>query len=318
MKKRALITGVNGQDGSYLAEYLVRCGYHVFGTLRSAAKRKDHFLNLEGVEFIDADFTNQSKINELLLEVKPSEIYNFAAYSSGLGMFDDPIEIAEINGVSVARILEGIVSIDSNIKFCQASSSEMFGFVDETPQSENTRFNPRTPYGAAKLYAHNMVNIYRKHYGVFACSAILYNHESPRRGLNFVTRKIVNAAVSIKNKETNKLTLGALDVKRDWGFSEDYVKAMYLMLQHHQADDYVIASGIAHTVRDVCQIAFEHLDLDYSKFVEVAQSSSRAPETLVLVGDSSKARETLGWEPSVEFADLIRMMVDAEVKPFKK
>jgi GDPmannose 4,6-dehydratase len=317
LNKRALITGVNGQDGSYLAEYLIGCGYDVFGTLRSAANRKDHLLNLEGVEFVEINLTSQSKINELLLAVKPTEIYNFAAYSSGLGMFDDPIEIAEINGLSVARILEGIVSIDSNIKFCQASSSEMFGFVEETPQSENTRFNPRTPYGAAKLYAHNMVNIYRKHYGVFACSAILYNHESPRRGLNFVTRKIVTAAVSIKNKETNKLTLDALDVKRDWGFSEDYVKAMHLMLQCGYPDDYVIASGVAHTVRDVCQIAFDHLGLDYRKFVEVTQSSSRAPETLDLVGDSSKALEMLGWEPSLEFAELIRMMVDAEIKSFK-
>ncbi|QDD12081.1 GDP-mannose 4,6-dehydratase [Candidatus Methylopumilus rimovensis] len=317
MKKRALITGVNGQDGSYLAEYLIGCGYDVIGTLRSAAYRKDYLLNLEGFECVEADFTSQSKINDLLLAVKPTEIYNFAAYSSGSGMFDDPIEIAEINGVSVARILEGIVSIDSNIRFCQASSSEMFGFVDETPQSENTRFNPRTPYGAAKLYAHNMVNIYRKHFGVFACSAILYNHESPRRGLNFVTRKIVNAAVSIKNKETDKLTLGALDVKRDWGFSEDYVKAMHLMLQYGYPDDYVIASGVAHTVRDICQIAFDHLGLDYRKFVEVTQSSSRAPETLDLVGDSSKAREILGWKPSLEFAELIRMMVDAEIKSFK-
>ncbi|CAM8344081.1 Gmd GDP-D-mannose dehydratase [Candidatus Methylopumilus planktonicus] len=314
--KKALITGVNGQDGSYLAEYLVSYGYHVVGGLRSGTNRKDHSHNIKGIEFVDIDFTSQAKINELLLAVKPTEIYNFAAYSSGLGMFDDPTGIAEINGVSVARILEGIVSIDSNIKFCQASSSEMFGFVDESPQSEVTRFNPRTPYGAAKLYAHNMVNIYRKHYGVFACSAILYNHESPRRSLKFVTRKIVNAAVSIKYKVTDKLTLDALDVKRDWGFSEDYVRAMHLMLQHHQADDYVIASGIAHTVRDVCQIAFDHIGLDYRKFVEVAQSSSRAPETLVLVGDSSKARETLGWEPSLEFADLIRMMVDAEMKIF--
>ena len=192
----------------------------------------------------------------------------------------------------------------------------MFGFVDESPQSENTRFNPRTPYGAAKLYAHNMVNIYRKHYGVFACSAILYNHESPRRGLNFVTRKIVNAAVSIKNKETNKFTLGTLDVKRDWGFSEDYVKAMHLMLQYGYPDDYVIASWKAHTVRDVCQIAFDYIGLDYRKYVKIVEASSRAQETQVLVGNSSKARETLGWKPSLEFSDLIRMMVDEEIKSF--
>jgi GDPmannose 4,6-dehydratase len=317
MKKRALITGVNGQDGSYLAEYLIRCGYNVVGTLRSGTNRKDYLLNLEGVEFVNVDFASKSKINELLLAIKPSEIYNFAAYTSGLGMFDDPIGIGELNGISVAKILEAIVSIDPNIKFCQASSSEIFGYVDQSPQSETTRFNPRTPYGAAKLYAHNMINIYRKHYGIFACSAILYNHESPRRGLNFVTRKIVNAAVSIKYKVADKLTLGDLDVKRDWGFSEDYVRAMHLMLQHRQADDYVIASGEAHSVRDVCQIAFDHVGLDYRKFVEVAESSSRAPETLTLVGDSSKARDTLGWEPSLEFADLIRMMVDAEIKSFK-
>ena len=314
--KKALITGVNGQDGSYLAEYLIGLGYHVIGTIRSATNLKDHLLNLKGIEFIEADLINQSKINELLLEVKPAEIYNFAAYSSGSDMFDDPIEIADINGISVARILEGIVLIDSNIKFCQTSSSEMFGFVDESPQSENTRFNPRTPYGAAKLYAHNMVNIYRKHYGVFACSAILYNHESPRRGLNFVTRKIVNAAVSIKNKETNKFTLGTLDVKRDWGFSEDYVKAMHLMLQYGYPDDYVIASGKAHTVRDVCQIAFDYIGLDYRKYVKIVEASSRAQETQVLVGNSSKARDTLGWKPSLEFADLIRMMVDEEIKSF--
>ena len=314
--KKALITGVNGQDGSYLAEYLIGLGYHVIGTIRSATNLKDHLLNLKGIEFIEADLINQSKINELLLEVKPAEIYNFAAYSSGSDMFDDPIEIADINGISVARILEGIVLIDSNIKFCQASSSEMFGFVDESPKSENTRFNPRTPYGAAKLYAHNMVNIYRKHYGVFACSAILYNHESPRRGLNFVTRKIVNAAVSIKNKETNKFTLGTLDVKRDWGFSEDYVKAMHLMLQYGYPDDYVIASGKAHTVRDVCQIAFDYIGLDYRKYVKIVEASSRAQETQVLVGNSSKARDTLGWKPSLEFADLIRMMVDEEIKSF--
>ena len=317
MNKKALITGINGQDGSYLAEYLVGLGYHVFGTLRSNTVPMDCLLDLKDIELLEFDFTNESDINELLLKVKPTEIYNFAAYSSGIGMFDDPIGIAEVNGVSVAKMLESIVSIDSNIKFCQASSSEMFGFVDESPQSETTKFKPRTPYGAAKLYAHNMLNIYRQHFGIFACSAILYNHESPRRGLNFVTRKIVNAAVSIKYKVIDKFILGDLDVKRDWGFSEDYVRAMYLMLQHHEADDYVIASGVAHTVRDVCQIAFEYLGLDYRKFVELAKSSSRAPETLVLVGDSSKAREVLSWEPSIEFADLIRLMVDAEIKSFK-
>ncbi len=314
--KKALITGVNGQDGSYLAEYLVGIGYQVFGTLRPNTTPIDCLVNLRDIQLLEFDFTNKSDITNLLLEVKPTEIYNFAAYSSGLDMFVNPIAIAELNGVFVAKILESIISADPGIKFCQASSSEMFGFVDESPQSEITRFNPRTPYGAAKLYAHNMVNIYRKHYGVFACSAILYNHESPRRGLNFVTRKIVNAAVSIKYKVINKLILGDLDVKRDWGFSEDYVRAMYLMLQHHEADDYVIASGVAHTVRNVCQIAFEHLGLDYRKFVELAKSSSRAPETLVLVGNSSKAREVLSWEPSVEFADLIRLMVDAEIKSF--
>ena len=314
--KKALITGVNGQDGTYLAEFLKSIGYHVVGTIRSNSTPKDCLLNLGDIELLEFDFTNESDISELLLAVKPSEIYNFAAYASGLGMFDDPIGIAEINGVSVAKILEGIVLMDSNIKFCQASSSEMFGFVDESPQSEITRFNPRTPYGAAKLYAHNMINIYRKHYGVFACSAILYNHESPRRGLNFVTRKIVNAAVSIKNKETNKFTLGTLDVKRDWGFSEDYVKAMHLMLQYGYPDDYVIASGKAHTVRDVCQIAFDYIGLDYRKYVKIVEASSRAQETQVLVGNSSKARETLGWKPSLEFSDLIRMMVDEEIKSF--
>lgn len=315
--KKALITGVNGQDGSYLAEYLVGIGYQVFGTLRPNTTPIECLVNLKDIQLLEFDFTNKSDITNLLLEVKPTEIYNLAAYSSGLGMFDNPIGIAELNGIFVAKILESIISTDPGIKFCQASSSEMFGFVDESPQSETTRFRPRTPYGAAKLYAHNMLNIYRKHYGIFACSAILYNHESPRRGLNFVTRKIVNAAVSIKYKVIDKLMLGDLDVKRDWGFSEDYVRAMYLMLQHHEADDYVIASGVAHTVRDVCQIAFEHLGLDYRKFVELAKSSSRAPETLALVGDSSKVREKLGWEPSVEFADLIRMMVDAEVRSFK-
>jgi len=314
-----LITGITGQDGSYLAELLINKGYNVVGVVRNLEQATDKirpaFLNR--VSLHQWDMLNQEGIIEALQRYKIAEVYNLAAYSSGAGMYDDPIAIGDINGLGLTRILEAIRVVDKNIKICQASSSEMFGETIETPQSEETKFYPRSPYGAAKLYAHYLIRIYRQRYGIFACSAILYNHESPRRGLGFVTKKIIHEAVRIKLGLSNQLCLGNLDSYRDWGFAGDYVNAMWLMLQNSFADDYIVATGEIHSIREFCECAFSYLGLDYRDYVHVESDLYRPIESIQLVGDFGKARKILGWKPTVNFFDLVKMMVDEEMRNLK-
>lgn len=313
----SLITGITGQDGSYLAEILLEEGKEVLGSVRDINTAQIIPSLRDKVRLVQMDLGDADSINKILSEHDIDEIYNFAAFSSGEGMFKQPVEIGKINGLGVAQILDSIQRIKPSIRFCQASSSEMFGNTDESPQNEQTAFRPRTPYGAAKLYAHTMIDIYRKKYNVFACSAILFNHESPRRGMNFVTRKVAHAAAAIKLGMANKLTLGTLDTRRDWGYAKDYVKAMRLMLQQKEPDDFVIATGRTHSIRELCECAFGYLGMDYREFVTVTVDDSRAPETVQLVGDAKKAKKELGWEPEVEFDDLVKMMVEAELARLK-
>jgi GDPmannose 4,6-dehydratase len=318
--KIALITGVTGQDGLYLAEWLLAQGYRVIGAVReiqnAVKKLPEHLLKV--VELVEWDMLDQKRMVEVLACYRPSELYNFAAYSSGAGMYDDPVGMAEVNGLAVARILEAIRTVDANIRLCQASSREIFGEAVETPQTESTAANPRNPYGAAKLYADNMIRIYRQRYGFFACSAILFNHESPRRGLAFVTRKITCEAAKIKLGLANELHLGNMDARRDWGFAGDAVRAMWLMLQHGLADDYVVATGEARSVREFCECAFGYLGLNYQDYVREDASAYRPVEPALLVGDAGKARTALGWAPETGFNELVRMMVDADLQALTK
>jgi len=320
MRKTALITGITGQDGLYLAELLLEKNYRIIGAVRdvhkAAAKLPERLP--EAVELVEWDMLDQRKMLDALSHYRPTELYNFAAYSSGAGMYDDPVGIGEVNGLAVTRILEAIRAVDVNIRFCQASSREIFGEAVESPQNELTPTNPRSPYGAAKLYADTMIRIYRQHYGLFACSAILYNHESPRRGLAFVTRKITHEAARIKLGLTKELHLGNLDARRDWGFAGDTVRAMWLMLQHDHADDYVVATGETHSVREFCESAFGYLGLDYRAYVREDASSYRPIEPTILVGNADKAKTVLGWVPKVGFNELVHMMVDADMLDTRK
>lgn len=318
--RSALITGVAGQDGLYLAELLLANDYRVIGAVRDSqnAKKSLPAELKNSVELIEWDMLDQRRMAEVLVEYRPAEIYNFAAYSSGAGMYDDPVGIGEVNGLAVARILEAIRAADVNIRFCQASSREIFGEAIESPQTERTPVNPRSPYGAAKLYADSMIRIYRQHYGLFACSAILFNHESPRRGLGFVTRKITLEAAKIKLGLAKELHLGNLDARRDWGFAGDTVHAMWLMLQHEHADDYVVATGETHSVREFCECVFGYMGLDYQSFVREDVSAYRAVEPAMLVGNANKARTVLGWAPKVGFKELVHMMVDADMQTLEK
>lgn len=314
--KTALVIGATSQDASYLTEQLLAKGYRVVGCTRNASLARD-FSQADRdsrMEFVDWDMRDSAIFLELLQRLQPTEIYNFAAYASGAGMFDDPIGMAEINGLGVTRILETIRMVNGNIRFCQASSREVFGEALESPQTESTPPHPRSPYGAAKLYADNMIRIYRKRYGLHACSAILFNHESPRRSVDFVTRKITHEAARIKLGHTQELRLGNLDTHRDWGFAGDYVRAMWLMLQHPVADDYVIATGVAHSVREFCELAFARLGLDYRDYVREDPAAFRPSEPALLVGSPDKARRVLGWEPQVSFRELVHMMVDADMR----
>ena len=315
----ALITGITGQDGSYLAELLLAKDYQVIGVVRNLEKaKKSVFTTFKNrLEVVEWDMLDQHSIVDILKKYQPTEIYNFAAYSSGVGMFEDPVGIGEINGLAVTRILEAIRKIDINIRFCQASSREIFGEAIESPQTECTSVNPRSPYGSAKLYADSMVRIYRERYNMFVCSAILFNHESPRRGMGFVTRKITHEAARIKLGLSKELHLGNLDSHRDWGYSGDYVRAMWLMLQHNHADDYVVATGQTHSVREFCECAFGYLDLDYRTYIREDASAYRPVEAAVLVGDAAKARSVLGWKPKVSFNELVRMMVDVDMQALK-
>jgi len=319
VKKLALITGVTGQDGSYLAELLLDKGYDVVGVTRKIKNVDGKLYDQRTiVKLVEWDFLNQEIIIDILKQYKPAEIYNLAAFSSGAGMFDNPIEISEINGLAVTRLLEAVRLVDDRIKFCQASSREVFGDPSQSPQSEKTPTQPRSPYGVAKLYADNMIKIYRDRYNIFACSAILFNHESPRRGLGFVTRKITYEAARVKLGQVNELSLGNLDAIRDWGFAGDTVNAMWLMLQHERPDDYIIATGVTHSVRQFCELAFGYLGLRYEDYVLEDASSYRPSESAILVGDASKAKVQLGWCPKVNFNELVKMMVNADVQTLIK
>lgn len=312
----ALITGITGQDGSYLAELLLEQGYRVVGVVRPGSARPyariQHLAHR--VDLIEASLLDQSQLQEVLEEYQPHEIYNFAARASSRHLFADPVLTFEANALAVVRLLEAIRTVDPTIRFCQASSSEMFGAESQSPQSEITPFRPANPYGVAKLAAHHMVKVYREHFGLFACSAILFNHESPRRGPEFVTRKITMGVASIKAGLTNRLKLRSLDATRDWGYAGDFVDAMWRMLRADVADDYVVATGESHSVRQFCDLAFGRAGLDYKDYVELDPQAQRATENVRRVGDPSKIRRALGWRPSVPFEQLVRLMVDADMR----
>jgi GDPmannose 4,6-dehydratase len=312
---KALVTGVTGQDGSYLADFLLERGYEVFGMVRRTSTINfDRIRHLQDrIKIVRGDLLDEVSLISILRENDPDEIYNLAAQSFVPTSFEQPVLTGEFTGLGVTRVLDAIRIVNHAVRFYQASSSEMFGKVRETPQRENTPFYPRSPYGAAKVYAHWMTVNYRESYGLFACSGILFNHESPRRGVEFVTHKITRAAARIKLGLAGELRLGNLDAQRDWGYAPDYVRAMWLMLQQDHPDDYVIATGETHSVREFCQEAFQHLGLDWEKYVVVDPKLYRPAEVDLLVGDYGKAKRVLGWEPSVNFQELVRIMVEADV-----
>jgi GDPmannose 4,6-dehydratase len=314
-KRTALITGITGQDGSYLAELLLEKGYRVVGmTRRSSTASEERIEHLTGqIEIIQGDLLDEASLMSALRDSQPQEVYNLAAQSFVPTSWNQPVLTGEFTGLGVTRMLEAIRTIDPSIRFYQASSSEMFGKVREVPQTELTPFHPRSPYGVAKAYGHFLTVNYRESYDLFAVSGILFNHESPRRGLEFVTRKVTDAAARISLGLATELPMGNLDAERDWGFAGDYVRAMWLMLQQPEPGDYVIATGVAHSVREMCQIAFARVGLDYEDFVKTEPDLFRPAEVDHLRGDSSKARTVLGWESSVAFEELIQMMVDADV-----
>jgi GDPmannose 4,6-dehydratase len=315
-KRRALITGITGQDGSYLAELLLDEGYEVFGMVRRASTENfDRITHLtDRVTLVQGDLLDQFSLVSVLETARPNEVYNLAAQSFVPTSWRQPVLTAEFTAVGVTRMLEAIRQVDPLIRFYQASSSEMFGKVREVPQSEETPFYPRSPYGVAKVYGHFITVNYRESYGLFAVSGILFNHESPRRGLEFVTRKVSDGVARIKLGLSDELCLGNTDAKRDWGYAGDYVRAMWLMLQQDEPSDYVIATGVEHSVQDLVDLAFSHVGLDPEKHVVVDQKFVRPAEVDHLVGDASKARRELGWEPKVSFQELVEMMVDADIE----
>jgi GDPmannose 4,6-dehydratase len=313
--KRALITGITGQDGSYLAEFLLAKGYEVFGMVRRAST--ENFERIEPfrdrIRLVQADLLDPMSLITLLSEIRPQELYNLAAQSFVPTSWAQPVLTAEFDAIGVTRVLEAIRLVDKSIRFYQASSSEMFGKVRETPQTELTPFHPRSPYGVAKVYGHYITLNYRESYDMFACSGILFNHESPRRGKEFVTRKVTEGVARISLGLQSELRLGNLEAKRDWGFAGDYVEAMWMMLQQKEPDDYVVATGESHTVKELVEIAFRHVGLDWQTYVREDPSLKRPAEVDLLIGDASKARAKLGWKPRVSFPQLIGMMVDADV-----
>ncbi|HNX96380.1 MAG TPA: GDP-mannose 4,6-dehydratase [Candidatus Aminicenantes bacterium] len=315
MPKRALITGITGQDGSYLAEFLLEKGYEVTGMVRrSSVEKFDRIASLQDrIAIRQADLLDQYSLTKLIEQSQPDEIYNLAAMSFVPTSWNQPVLTAEFTAVGVTRVLEAIRATNPRIRFYQASSSEMFGKVREIPQTELTPFHPRSPYGVAKVYGHWITVNYRESYDIFGVSGILFNHESPRRGLEFVTRKVTYHAAKIKLGMAENLKLGNLEAKRDWGFAGDYVQAMWLMLQQPEPDDYVVASGVTHSVRELVEVAFEHVGLDYRDFVQVDPEFFRPAEVDLLIGDPSKAKQKLGWQPKVDFATMIRQMVDADL-----
>jgi GDPmannose 4,6-dehydratase len=315
-KKRALITGITGQDGSYLAEFLLSQGYEVLGMVRRSSTvnydRIRHFQN--EITIVQGDLLDQMSLLDILREYRPQEVYNLAAQSFVPTSWKQPVLTGEFTALGVTRVLEAIRIVDPEIRFYQASSSEMFGKVQEVPQTEKTPFYPRSPYGVAKVYGHWITVNYRESYNLFACSGILFNHESPRRGLEFVTHKVTYGAARIKLGLAVELHLGNLEARRDWGYAGDYVQAMWLMLQQKEPDDYVIATGQTHAVQELCEVAFGCLDLDWQRYVVSDPLFFRPAEVDLLVGDASKAHAKLGWEPSVDFERLIQLMVDADIK----
>ncbi|HEX9116738.1 MAG TPA: GDP-mannose 4,6-dehydratase [Anaerolineae bacterium] len=312
---KALITGITGQDGSYLADFLLGKGYEVLGMVRRTSTINfDRIRHIQDcVTIVHGDLLDQVSLIDILQEHRPDEVYNLAAQSFVPASFGQPVLTGEFTALGVTRVLDAIRCVDRSIHFYQASSSEMFGKVQEVPQRESTPLYPRSPYGVAKVYGHWITINYRESYNLFACSGILFNHESPRRGLEFVTHKITNAAARIKLGLAQELRLGNLEARRDWGWAPDYVRAMWLMLQQERPDDYVVATGETHSVREFCQEAFGCLDLDWEKYVVVDPRFYRPAEVDLLVGDPSKARRQLGWEPSVTFRELVRQMVEADM-----
>lgn len=320
MSKRALITGITGQDGSYLAELLLERGYGVYGLTRRLSA--DNYWRIEHIRdritLIPGDLLDQLSLIRVLERVKPHELYNLAAMSFVPASWDQPMLTGEFNSQGVTRVLEAVRVVDSSIKIYQASSSEMFGKVRETPQRETTPFYPRSPYGVSKTFAHYITVNYRESYNLFAVSGILFNHESPRRGLEFVTRKVAYGVARIALGLATHLSLGNMDAHRDWGFAGDYVRAMWLMLQQSSPDDYVVATGQSHSVRELVEIAFGHAHLDWEKHVRLDPTLLRPAEVDHLIGDPSKARDTLGWIPSVDFRGLVTMMVEADLARLSK
>ncbi len=312
---KALITGITGQDGSYLAEFLLDKGYEVVGMVRRTStvnfSRIKHIQNR--ITLVSGDLLDQMSLFEILREHRPQEVYNLAAQSFVPTSWQQPVFTGEATALGVTRLLDAVRMVEPGIRFYQASSSEMFGKVREVPQSETTPFYPRSPYGVAKVYGHWITVNYRESYDLFACSGILFNHESPRRGLEFVTRKVTHGAARIKLGLANKLRLGNLEARRDWGFAGDYARAMWLMLQQDAPDDYVVGTGRTHSVRELCQAAFGRVGLNWEDYVAVDPQLVRPAEVDLLVGDADKARRVLGWEPTVSFEELIAMMVEADL-----
>jgi GDPmannose 4,6-dehydratase len=314
--KRALITGIGGQDGSYLAELLLEQGYAVVGLIRPDSGPYENLSAIEQqVELYEADLLHQTSLAQALRAARPSEVYNLAAPSFVPASWESPVETATFAASGATSLLEAIRAVDPSIRFYQASSSEIFGEPRETPQTEETPLDPVTPYGVAKAYAHFIVHSYRRRYGLFGCSGILYNHESPRRPLEFLPRKVAHGAASISLGLQEEIVLGDLDARRDWGYAGDYVRAMWLMLQQQEPDDYVVASGEDHSVRELVQCAFERVGLDWQEHVRIDPALQRGPAELHrLVGDSSRARERLGWQRGLDFTQLVHLLVDADLE----
>jgi len=319
-KPTAMITGVTGQDGSYLAEFLLSKGYRVVGMVRrSSTTNFDRIRHIQDdIEIVAGDLLDQSSLMDIVREHQPDEVYNLAAQSFVLTSFSQPVLTGEFTALGVTRMLEAIRLIKPDARFYQASSSEMFGKVVEVPQRESTPFHPRSPYGVAKVYGHWITVNYRESYNLFACSGILFNHESERRGLEFVTRKVTHAAARIKLGLQDKVKLGNLDARRDWGYAGDYVRGMWLMLQQDKPDDYVLATGETHSVRELCEVAFARVGLDWQQHVEIDPRHYRPAEVDLLIGDASKAKERLGWQPEVRFKQLVEMMVDADLEALQR
>ncbi len=318
--KRALITGITGQDGSYLAELLLEKGYSVYGVVRRLStpniSRIDHII--DKINLIEGDLTDQSSLNYAIKEVQPDEVYNLAAQSFVGTSWNQPVLTGDVTGMGAVRLLEAVRHFSKDARVYQASSSEMFGKVQDMPQSESTKFYPRSPYGCAKVYAYWICINYRESYDMHISNGILFNHESPRRGVEFVTRKITNGVARIYHGLSKELRLGNLDSKRDWGYAGDYIKAMWLMMQQDKPDDFVIATGESHSVREFVELAFAEVGLNWEDYVKVDQKFFRPAEVEYLIGDYTKAKRVLGWEPAVKFEELVKMMVRADVEQMKK